>query len=63
MASVHALPSGELQMRLAWPEPYGGQGTDTYSCPEGEPDTLWVDSQLTVGGETVTYRQVYRRQR
>ncbi|GAB4814193.1 hypothetical protein N2152v2_001239 [Parachlorella kessleri] len=60
VASLHPMADGSLQMRLAWSDPLGGDGVDTFHCPAA--DTLWVDTVLTVGGQTVQYRQVYRRQ-
>ena len=54
MASLHPMADGSLQMRLSWPDPLGGAGVDTFRCPA--PDTLWVDTALTVSGQTVNYR-------
>ncbi|KAF8055740.1 purine nucleoside phosphorylase [Scenedesmus sp. PABB004] len=48
-----------LVLSLEWGPPYGGVGTDTFTLPA--PDTLHIDSAITVGGETVSYRSVYHR--
>lgn len=60
VGSVHVLPNGALQNQMTWPEPCGGSCTDMYFIPS--PGTLWVDTELIVGGEAVRYRQVYRKQ-
>ncbi len=48
-------------LRPGTQDPYGGTGTDEF-CLAG-PDELRIKTQLRVGGDSVTYTQVYRRRR
>jgi hypothetical protein len=48
-----------LTIQLTWPEPYGGVGLDTWRLVG--PDELHVTSSITVKGQTVQWRQVYKR--
>ena len=60
VASAVVTQQGHVRLRLRWDEPLGGTGTDTFHSPA--PGLLHVDSSiLTSTGETVSWRQVYRK--
>lgn len=52
-------PDGVLVTALAWRPPVGGACVDQYRVRD---DTLMVTTTLKVGGGSVKYRTVYRRQ-
>ncbi|BDA44299.1 hypothetical protein COCOBI_05-4830 [Coccomyxa sp. Obi] len=58
---VSVNPNGAFRIDIAWPEPHGGTGYDLFYVEDSDPNTLHVDSLITVGGRTATYNTVYRR--
>ena len=51
---------GCLELHLSWAEPHAGHGMDTFRL-KGQ-DELHMQSTVTVGGKTVVYTSVYKRQ-
>ncbi|KAK9839249.1 hypothetical protein WJX81_004180 [Elliptochloris bilobata] len=57
-AQLRAAPDG-LLASISWGEPYAGGVEETFTCPEA--GVLHVTSTVSVGGQSETTLQVYRR--
>jgi hypothetical protein len=59
-ATLKVAPAKKsLSLALAWDEPHGGTGTDVFSLPDA--NTMHVDSSISTGGGSCTFKTVYRR--
>ncbi|KAL4434008.1 hypothetical protein ABPG75_000449 [Micractinium tetrahymenae] len=53
--------TGGVLLTVCWGAPCGGQGTDYFYLPHGQPDVLHVDTTMMVEGRSVKYTTIYRR--
>lgn len=58
---VEILEDGNLELHLAWPEPFAGVGKDRFCLVDSE--SLLVTSRITVGDTTVEHDTYYERKR
>ena len=56
---AEVLPDGRVRLHVAWGDPLGGTGYDTFSSPLA--GVLHVDTVLALVDKTLEYRTVYRQ--
>eukprot|EP01025_Chloroclados_australasicus_P029518 TRINITY_DN2951_c0_g1_i1.p1 TRINITY_DN2951_c0_g1~~TRINITY_DN2951_c0_g1_i1.p1 ORF type:complete len:316 (-),score=31.26 TRINITY_DN2951_c0_g1_i1:375-1322(-) len=50
----------KIVTRVVWSDPFGGNSMDILSCPSD--DELQIESHLNVGGKSVSFTSIYRKQ-
>ena len=63
MGHVQVAPTtGGVLLNARWAAPHGGSLVDHFHLAPSDPDTLYVDTAMTMeGGAHLRYRTVYQR--